>query len=105
MVIEHGEDKKSDRSTLVHRFFCPPPVWQLAIAAAHHSVPFYVAAPATSIDLQLPAGEGIPIEERPAAELLSVAGQRVAAQGESMQGWGCVLLTSTCSCGKLYFEM
>ena len=59
---------------------------QLAITAAHHSVPFYVAAPATSIDLQLPGGDKIPIEERPAAELLQLAGQRVAAQGE--MPWG-----------------
>ncbi|XP_043240059.1 methylthioribose-1-phosphate isomerase-like [Amphibalanus amphitrite] len=55
--------------------------YQLAIAAAHHSVPFYIAAPATSIDLGLPSGDQIPIEERPADEMLQLAGQRVAAQG------------------------
>lgn len=55
--------------------------YQLAIVAAHHAVPFYVAAPATSIDLQLPSGDLIPIEERPADELLQLAGHRVAAQG------------------------
>ncbi|KAF0313365.1 Methylthioribose-1-phosphate isomerase [Amphibalanus amphitrite] len=62
--------------------------YQLAIAAAHHSVPFYIAAPATSIDLGLPSGDQIPIEERPADEMLQLAGQRVAAQGELTPGGG-----------------
>ncbi|XP_037092518.1 methylthioribose-1-phosphate isomerase-like [Pollicipes pollicipes] len=55
--------------------------YQLAVVAAHHSVPFYVAAPSTSIDLGLASGAEIPIEERPAAELLCVAGHRLAADG------------------------
>ena len=43
----------------------------LAIAAAHHSIPFYVAAPRSTFDFSLVSGEGIPIEERAAGEVTS----------------------------------
>ena len=55
--------------------------YQLAIAAKHHNVPFYVAAPVTTIDFGLKSGEEIVIEERPSNEMFCVAGQRVAAEG------------------------
>ena len=55
--------------------------YQLAIAAKHHGVPFYVAAPITTIDFGLPSGEHIAIEERPSKEMLYIGGQRVAAEG------------------------
>jgi len=41
----------------------------LAIAAAHHRIPFYVAAPRSSFDLALADGRAIPIEERSAEEV------------------------------------
>jgi methylthioribose-1-phosphate isomerase len=46
-----------------------------ALAARAHGVPFYVAAPGPSIDWTIEDGMAIPIEERPAAELLRVAGR------------------------------
>uniref|UniRef100_A0A672ND93 Methylthioribose-1-phosphate isomerase n=1 Tax=Sinocyclocheilus grahami TaxID=75366 RepID=A0A672ND93_SINGR len=55
--------------------------YQLAIAAKHHGVPFYVAAPSTSCDLSLESGRDIVIEERPAEELTSINGVPVAAPG------------------------
>ncbi|XDV15874.1 hypothetical protein PO909_015828 [Leuciscus waleckii] len=55
--------------------------YQLAIAAKHHGVPFYVAAPSTSCDLSLESGRDIVIEERPAVELTSINGVPVAAPG------------------------
>ena len=55
--------------------------YQLAIAAKHHGVPFYVAAPVTTIDFGLKSGEEITIEERPSKEMLCIGGQRVAAEG------------------------
>lgn len=55
--------------------------YQLAIAARHHGVPFYVAAPLTSIDLTLTSGAQIHIEERPPGELTHIFGQRIAAEG------------------------
>jgi methylthioribose-1-phosphate isomerase len=41
----------------------------VAITAKHFGVPFYVAAPTSTVDLKTPAGAGIPIEERAAAEV------------------------------------
>ncbi|XP_041032891.1 methylthioribose-1-phosphate isomerase [Carcharodon carcharias] len=55
--------------------------YQLAIAARHHGIPFYVAAPSTSCDFTLESGEQITIEERPAEELTDINGLRVAAPG------------------------
>ncbi|XP_020613351.1 methylthioribose-1-phosphate isomerase-like [Orbicella faveolata] len=53
--------------------------YQIAIAAKHHGVPFYIAAPSTTVDLTLEKGSDIVIEERPAEELTTVAGVRIAA--------------------------
>ncbi|MGH3105309.1 MAG: S-methyl-5-thioribose-1-phosphate isomerase [Gaiellaceae bacterium] len=41
----------------------------LAVLAAHHGLPLYVVAPSSTVDLDTPSGEGIPIEERAAAEV------------------------------------
>ncbi|XP_037946457.1 methylthioribose-1-phosphate isomerase isoform X2 [Teleopsis dalmanni] len=46
--------------------------YQIAVVAKHHDVPFYVAAPLTSIDLQIPSGDHIIIEERPDREMTHV---------------------------------
>lgn len=56
--------------------------YQMAVAAMHHGVRFMVVASSTSIDLNLPSGEDIPLEEREPDELLEVAGKRVAAEVE-----------------------
>lgn len=53
----------------------------VAIAARRFRVPFYVAAPTTTFDLDLADGSGIPIEERPQAEVLEVLGRRAAPRG------------------------
>lgn len=53
----------------------------LAVLARHHGVRFMVVAPTSTIDMQTPDGSAIPIEMRPAEELLTLAGQRVAADG------------------------
>ncbi|KAL5204457.1 hypothetical protein ABZP36_009328 [Zizania latifolia] len=61
--------------------------YNLAISAKHHGVQFYVAAPVTSIDLSLPSGEQIVIEERPPKELLNSEGglgKQVVASGISV---------------------
>lgn len=53
----------------------------VAIAAAHHRVPFYVAAPRSTFDFSLESGAQIPIEERPAQEVATFGGARVAREG------------------------
>ncbi len=55
--------------------------YSLAVLARENGVPFFVAAPTTTIDLSCPDGAAIPIEERPAAEVLSIAGQPIAPPG------------------------
>lgn len=55
--------------------------YQIAVVCKHHNVPFYIAAPLTSIDLNIPSGDQIVIEERPDRELTHVGGQRIAAPG------------------------
>ncbi|MGE0827036.1 MAG: S-methyl-5-thioribose-1-phosphate isomerase [Candidatus Binatia bacterium] len=49
-----------------------------AVLAARHHVPFYVAAPTSSIDLACPSGQQIPIEERSSREVTHVFGKQVA---------------------------
>ncbi|MGQ7957241.1 S-methyl-5-thioribose-1-phosphate isomerase [Pseudomonas sp. SP16.1] len=53
--------------------------YQLAVNAMHHGVRFMVVAPSSTIDMALESGEDIHLEERGGAELLELAGQRVAA--------------------------
>ncbi len=50
----------------------------LAVLAAHHSIPFHVAMPMSTLDRSCPDGSGIPVEERPADELRSLVGTAVA---------------------------
>jgi len=49
-----------------------------AVLAARHGVPFYVAAPTTSIDMDCASGEEIAIEQRAAEEITHLAGHRIA---------------------------
>jgi methylthioribose-1-phosphate isomerase len=55
----------------------------LAVAARHHEIPFYVAAPASTIDLATPDGGAIVVEERGADELTSIASRRIAPRDAS----------------------
>jgi methylthioribose-1-phosphate isomerase len=55
--------------------------YNLAVAARHHGVKFMVVAPTSTIDMDTATGREIPIEERAADELLSLAGTRIAAEG------------------------
>jgi methylthioribose-1-phosphate isomerase len=53
----------------------------VAVLAREHNIPFYVAAPLSTIDLDTPDGGGIPIEERSAREVTHVGGSQVAPDG------------------------
>jgi len=55
--------------------------YSLAVLAAAHGVPFYVAAPSSTFDLALETGADIPIEERAAAEVLAPLGVPAAPAG------------------------
>jgi methylthioribose-1-phosphate isomerase len=55
--------------------------YTLAVLAERHRVPFYVAAPLSTIDTSIADGSAIPIEERGAAEVTGYAGIRWAPEG------------------------
>lgn len=52
--------------------------YTLAVLCRHHNIPFYVAAPYSTIDMSLQAGADIPIEERPSDEVTDFGARRVA---------------------------
>ncbi|HEX3725514.1 MAG TPA: S-methyl-5-thioribose-1-phosphate isomerase [Pirellulales bacterium] len=54
----------------------------VAVLAAYHDIPFYVAAPTSTFDLSLASGEGIPIEQRAAEEITEGFGRRTAPIGQ-----------------------
>lgn len=58
--------------------------YQLSIIAKHHGVPFYIAAPSTSIDLSMKTGKEIVIEERPHVEMATIKGHWVAPKGKGV---------------------
>jgi methylthioribose-1-phosphate isomerase len=55
--------------------------YPVALAAREHGVPFYVAAPASTFDLDCPDGSKIPIEERAAGEVTDGFGVKTAPEG------------------------
>jgi methylthioribose-1-phosphate isomerase len=59
--------------------------YSVAVLAKENNVPFYVAAPISTLDLTLKHGDLIPIEERAGAEVTHVFGVRVAPQGTEVK--------------------
>ena len=55
--------------------------YTVAVLANAHGVPFYVAAPVSTIDPHCPTGADIPIEERSALEVTDIGGTRMAPEG------------------------
>lgn len=55
--------------------------YSLAVLAKEHGIPFYVACPLSTLDLSLPSGDQIPIEERSASEVTGVGGLQLAPDG------------------------
>ena len=55
--------------------------YSVAVLAARHGVPFYVAAPLSTIDRDTASGSDIPIEERDAEEVVHAFGKRIAPRG------------------------
>jgi methylthioribose-1-phosphate isomerase len=55
--------------------------YAVAVLAKENGVPFYVAAPISTVDLSCPDGDRIPIEERDRSEVTELFGTRVAPDG------------------------
>ena len=58
--------------------------YPVAVLAKEHGIPFYVAAPVSTIDLDCPDGDAIPIESRDASEVTELFGTRMAPEGVSV---------------------
>ncbi len=59
--------------------------YAVAVLAHENSVPFYVAAPVSTLDLTLSSGDRIPIEQRPSREVTEIFGTAVAPSGTAVQ--------------------
>ncbi|MDL1978109.1 MAG: S-methyl-5-thioribose-1-phosphate isomerase [Deltaproteobacteria bacterium] len=59
--------------------------YMVAVLARTHDIPFYVAAPLSSIDRDTPTGDQIPIEERPPEEVTHFQGKRIAPDGVAVK--------------------
>src|SRR5690554_3647733 len=55
--------------------------YNLAVVAHENGIPFYVAAPTTTIDLNTPNGDAIEIEERPADEVTHIGSEQITPDG------------------------
>jgi len=73
-VVVVGADRIAANGDVANKVGTYP----LAVLAREHDVPFIVAAPTSTIDLGTPDGSAIPVEERPADEVVVIAGDRVA---------------------------
>lgn len=59
--------------------------FSVAVLARYHSIPFYVAAPLSTIDMSIKSGEQIPIEERDPSEVTHICGVQVAPVGVAVR--------------------
>lgn len=59
--------------------------YSVAVLAKHHGIPFYSVLPSSTIDLSIPDGSGIPVEERSAGEVRSLYGVQTAP--ENVEVW------------------
>jgi methylthioribose-1-phosphate isomerase len=55
--------------------------YSLSILAKEHNIPFYIAAPLSTIDIKIPDGSKIPIEERNSQEVTHLSNKRIAPEG------------------------
>ena len=59
--------------------------YTVAVLAKEHSIPFYVAAPISTVDLETPDGSKIPIEQRNVKEVSHIAGKQMTPDGVSIE--------------------
>ena len=59
--------------------------YTVAVLAREHGIPFYVAAPISTVDLETPDGSHIPIEQRSAAEVTHIAGKAITPAGVEIE--------------------
>jgi methylthioribose-1-phosphate isomerase len=59
--------------------------YTVAVLAKEHNIPFYVAAPISTVDLETPDGSKIPIEQRNPAEVTHIAGKAITPEGVGVE--------------------
>jgi methylthioribose-1-phosphate isomerase len=59
--------------------------YSVAVLAKEHGLPFYVAAPWSTVDMETPTGEQIPIEQRAAREVTHMAGRQLTPDGVGIE--------------------
>jgi methylthioribose-1-phosphate isomerase len=59
--------------------------YTVAILAREHAIPFYVAAPFSTIDMEMPDGSGIPIEQRNSREVTHIGGKQMVPDGVQVE--------------------
>jgi methylthioribose-1-phosphate isomerase len=59
--------------------------YTVAVLAKEHGIPFYVAAPISTVDLETPDGSKIPIEQRSAREVTHIAGKQMVPDGVQVE--------------------
>ena len=59
--------------------------WQVVVSPKENSIPFYVAAPISTVDLACANGDMIPIEQRNAKEVTHIAGKQMVPDGVSVE--------------------
>ncbi len=59
--------------------------YTVAVLAKEHGIPFYVAAPISTVDLATADGSGIPIEQRDSKEVTHIAGQQMVPDGVEVE--------------------
>jgi methylthioribose-1-phosphate isomerase len=59
--------------------------YSVAVLAKEHGIPFYVAAPISTVDLDTPDGSKIPIEQRNAKEVTHIAGKQMVPDGVGIE--------------------
>mgnify|MGYP003347693519 CR=1 FL=1 len=84
-LMQHGEVDMvivcTDRTTATGDVANKIGTYGVACLARLHEVPFYVAAPMSTVDLACPSGEVIPIEQRTSREVTHVGGVAIAPEG------------------------
>jgi methylthioribose-1-phosphate isomerase len=80
-VVLVGADRIAANGDVANKIGTYP----LAVLARHHGIPFYVAAPLSTVDPSTPTGAGIRVEARPAAEVSSPFGRASAPRGTAVR--------------------
>jgi methylthioribose-1-phosphate isomerase len=80
-VVVVGADRIAANGDVVNKIG----TYALAVLAQRHGIPFYVAAPLSTLDAKIPDGSHIPIEERPAGEVTGYRGTRWAPEGVAVR--------------------